>query len=66
MRACTDVLCLDAWGTSFGGSVESGTRGIVQQVREDPDGTRFLVFFLQSERMTGEDAWLSAEDLLPT
>jgi hypothetical protein len=51
--------------SSFGGSVESGTCVIVQEVREDPDGTRFLVAFLEAERVTGEGAWLSAGDLLP-
>jgi hypothetical protein len=51
--------------SSFGGSIESGTRGIVQEVREDPDGTRFLVAFLAAERLTGEGAWLSAADLMP-
>jgi hypothetical protein len=51
--------------SSFGGSVESGTRAIVQEVREDPDGTRFLVAFLAAEHLTGEGAWLSAADLMP-
>ena len=51
--------------SSLGGSVESGTRGIVEQVKEDPAGTRFLVVFLEGERATGERAWLTAEDLLP-
>jgi hypothetical protein len=32
----------------------------VQEVREDPDGTRFLVAFLEAERLTGEGAWLPA------
>jgi hypothetical protein len=60
--------CVELYATipsSFGGSVESGTRGIVQEVREDPDGIRFLVAFLETERLTGEGAWLSVGDLLP-
>lgn len=51
--------------SSFGGSVDSGTRGIVREVRKEADGAvRYLVAFLVSERVTGEAAWLSAEDLL--
>jgi len=49
-----------------GGSVASGTRGIVQAI--DPDRTDdaiYLVGFLASERLTGEQTWLRAVDLFP-
>jgi hypothetical protein len=50
--------------STAGGSISSGTRGIVQQV--DPgrdDDAIYLVAFLANERLTGEQAWLRAEDL---
>lgn len=47
--------------TLSGASVETGTRGRVQQV--DAEG-RCLVEFLSSERFTGERAWVQAIDLL--
>jgi hypothetical protein len=50
--------------SSFGGSVDSGTRGIVRDVRTEPDGDRrYLVGFLVNERLTGEAAWLRPEFL---
>jgi hypothetical protein len=50
--------------SSGGGSVPSGTRGIVQQVDPDRDDDAiYLVAFLADERLTGEQAWLRAEDL---
>ncbi|MEA2528319.1 MAG: hypothetical protein QOF73_5546 [Thermomicrobiales bacterium] len=52
--------------SSFGGSIEAGTRGIVRETRNDPDGAvGYLVAFLSSERGTGAEAWLMAEDLFP-
>jgi hypothetical protein len=49
--------------SSFGGSVPSGTRGIIKAV--DPrraDGSIYLVEFLAGD-FTGEQAWLRAIDL---
>jgi hypothetical protein len=47
--------------SSLRGSIESGTRGIIRDVDlSHPDGERFLVEFLWSEQMTGEEAWLDA------
>jgi hypothetical protein len=51
--------------SSFGGSVAAGTRGIVQEIEDHGDEALYLVAFLISERLTGEAAWLAAEDLLP-
>jgi hypothetical protein len=51
--------------SSFGGSVDAGTRGIVREI----DLTRpcediYRVAFLSNERLTGEEAWLREIDLL--
>jgi hypothetical protein len=52
--------------SSFGGDIEGGTRGIVRQVDlTRPDDDSYLVAFLQSEKVTGEMAWLRAIDLFP-
>ena len=51
--------------SSQGGSIESGTRGIVREVEDADDGLRYLVAFLASEKITGEAAWLAPEDLRP-
>jgi hypothetical protein len=52
--------------SSFGGSLLSGTRGIVQIVDAGrSDEAIFLVGFLVNERLTGEQAWLRADDLMP-
>jgi len=49
-----------------GGSIVGGTRGIIQNVDPDrPDDAIYLVGFLSSERLTGEQAWLRAVDLVP-
>ena len=51
--------------TSRGGSVPSGTRGIVEAVdRTRTDDDIYLVRFLDNERLTGERAWLRAIDLI--
>jgi hypothetical protein len=52
--------------SSRGSSIRAGTRAIVQAV--DPARTEddiYLVEFLDYERLTGEQAWLRAADLLP-
>ena len=50
--------------SSFGGSVDGGTRGIVQDVDETrPEDDVYLVGFLSNERLTGEAAWLREIDL---
>ena len=51
--------------SSFGGSVDAGTRGSVREI----DLTRpcediYRVAFLSNERLTGEEAWLREIDLL--
>ena len=52
--------------SSFGGSLLSGTRGIVQVIdAARPDDAIYLVGFLINERLTGEQAWLRAVDLVP-
>jgi hypothetical protein len=49
-----------------GGSVESGTRGIVRDIDlTQPNDDIYLVEFLWSERVTGEVAWLREIDLFP-
>jgi hypothetical protein len=51
--------------SSRGGSVAAGTRGIVQDVDPTrPNDDIYLVGFLESERLTGETAWLREIDLL--
>jgi hypothetical protein len=50
--------------SSFGGSVPSGTRGIVQEI--DPgraEGRIYRVRFLSSEMLTDEEAWLADTDI---
>ncbi len=52
--------------SSCGGSIDSGTRGIVHDVDESrPDDDIYLVGFLSNERLTGEAAWLRDIDLFP-
>ena len=52
--------------SSFGDSINGGTRGIVQDVDETrPDDDIYLVAFLLNERLTGEVAWLHEIDLFP-
>ena len=52
--------------SSFGGEMGGGTRGIVQAIDlTRPDDDSYLVAFLQSEKLTGEMAWLRAIDLFP-
>ncbi len=52
--------------SSHGGSIESGTRGIVRDIDlTQPDDDIYLVEFLWSERVTGETAWLREVDLFP-
>ena len=52
--------------SSFGSTIESGTRGIVQSVDlTRPDDSIYLVRFLSNERLTGEAAWLPEIDLFP-
>jgi hypothetical protein len=52
--------------STFGESVTAGTRGIVQAIDPTrPDDDIYLVEFLASERLAGEQAWLRAIDLLP-
>jgi hypothetical protein len=52
--------------SSFGGSIDGGTRGIVQDVDETrPEDDLYLVGFLWNERLTGEAAWLREIDLFP-
>lgn len=51
--------------SSFGGSVRAGTRGVIQAVDPTrPDDDINLVEFLASGRLTAEQAWLRAIDLL--
>ena len=50
--------------SSCGGSIESGTRGIVDRIdRDRPDDDIYLVAFLWNEARTGEVAWLREIDL---
>jgi hypothetical protein len=52
--------------SSRAGSIRAGTRAIVRAV--DPARTAndfYLVEFLDNERLTGDQAWLRAIDLLP-
>jgi hypothetical protein len=51
--------------SSRGGSVESGTRGIVREVEDYGDEALYRVAFLAGERVTGEEAWLNEQDLFP-
>lgn len=52
--------------SSRGGSIESGTRGIVRDIDlTHPDDDIYRVEFLWSERVTGETAWLHEVDLFP-
>ena len=51
--------------SSRGGSVQSGTRGIVREVQDYGDAALYRVAFLASERATGEVAWLNEDDLFP-
>lgn len=44
-------------------SIESGTRGIIQEVMGD--GYAYRVRFLQNERLTEDEAWLDAIELFP-
>jgi hypothetical protein len=49
-----------------GGSIPSGTRGVVQAI--DPDHPReaiYLVAFLANEKFDGQSAWLREVDLFP-
>jgi hypothetical protein len=49
-----------------GGSIPSGTRGIVDAIDASrPAGDCYLVGFLDNERRTGEQAWLRWIDLFP-
>jgi hypothetical protein len=49
-----------------GASIVSGTRGIVQDVDPDrADDAIYLVAFLSSERLPGEQARLRGTDLFP-
>ena len=51
--------------SSFGGSVAGGTRGIIQAVDHNrEEGDVYLVEFLIAERLTGEQAWLRATELV--
>jgi hypothetical protein len=52
--------------SQVGGSIPSGTRGIVDAVdRSRTAGDCYLVAFLSSEVRTGEQEWVRADDLLP-
>jgi hypothetical protein len=52
--------------SSFGASIDGGTRGIVQSVDiTRPDDAIYLVGFLSNEKLTGESAWLREVDLFP-
>jgi hypothetical protein len=51
--------------SSRGGSVLSGTRGIVLEVAAHGGDMLYLVQFLTNESRSGEQAWLAAGDLLP-
>lgn len=52
--------------STTGGSVPSGTRGIVQEVDPTrPDDAVYLVRFLANETLTNESAWLREIDLFP-
>jgi hypothetical protein len=47
-----------------GGSISSGTRGIVEALdRSRPDGDCYFVAFLNSEVCTGKRAWLRGDEL---
>src|SRR3954464_12587394 len=49
-----------------GGSIEGGTRAIVRAIDESrPDGADHLVGFMENERLTGGEIWVSARDLFP-
>lgn len=49
-----------------GGSIDGGTRGIIQAVEPTrPDEDVYLVAFLRSERLDSEQAWLREIDLFP-
>jgi hypothetical protein len=48
--------------SSFGDSIEAGTRGMVQSIDATrSDGAIYLVRFLSNERLTGEAAWAPDE-----
>lgn len=49
--------------SSTGGSAESGTRGIVMQIRPGREAGEYLVELLAGEARSGERAWLRAIDL---
>lgn len=52
--------------SSSGGSIESGTRGIVQDLDETRPGEDiYLVGLLSNEQLSGEAAWLPEVDLFP-
>lgn len=52
--------------SSKGGSIDGGTRGIIQAVEPTrPDEDVYLVAFLRSERLDSEQAWLREIDLFP-
>jgi hypothetical protein len=52
--------------SSFGGSIDGRTRGIVREVDPThPDDDSCLVASLRSEKLAGEMAWLRAIDLFP-
>ena len=49
-----------------GGSIDGGTRGIIQAVEPTrPDEDVYLVAVLRSERLDSEQAWLREIDLFP-
>lgn len=49
------------------GSVQSGTRGVIQAIDlTEPDDRIYRVAFLGNERPTGETAWMREIDLLPS
>jgi hypothetical protein len=49
-----------------GGSIDGGTRGIVQDIDDSrTDEYIYLVGFLAGEKLTGERAWLREIDLFP-
>ena len=48
------------------GSIDGGTRGIVQDIDDSRADERiYLVGFLASEKLTGERTWLREIDLFP-
>jgi hypothetical protein len=50
--------------STAGGSVEAGTRGIVQAIDlTRPDDDIYLVAFLRSEQVSGNAAWLREIDV---